>query len=138
MRGSRAVGICRLWPPLQPSVAPGKLQGDAKRKEALGWFLDAAGYHCTRIKGSLSITGQSDHCGIAIRSQTISLCPHGHGGWIHGGGRHFFLARTFGGATGPFGAIIAWTIAAGGVYTLARVFQSLAGRKPDLEAGVYA
>jgi arginine:ornithine antiporter/lysine permease len=50
----------------------------------------------------------------------------------------FSLPRTFGAATGPFGAIIAWCIAAGGMYTLARVFQALAERKPDLDAGVYA
>lgn len=50
----------------------------------------------------------------------------------------FSLPRTFGNATGPFGATIAWCIAAGGMYTLARVFQSLAERKPDLDAGVYA
>jgi len=49
----------------------------------------------------------------------------------------FSLPRTFGNATGPFGAIIAWIIAAGGMYMLARVFQALAGRKPDLDAGVY-
>jgi arginine:ornithine antiporter/lysine permease len=50
----------------------------------------------------------------------------------------FSLPRTFGNATGPFGAIIAWCIAAGGMYCLARVFQFLAERKPDLDAGVYA
>lgn len=50
----------------------------------------------------------------------------------------FSLPRTFGNATGPFGAMIAWVIAAGGMYTLARVFQALAERKPDLDAGVYA
>ncbi|HTO64611.1 MAG TPA: basic amino acid/polyamine antiporter [Bradyrhizobium sp.] len=50
----------------------------------------------------------------------------------------FSLPRTFGIATGPFGAIFAWCIAGGGMYTLARVFQSLAERKPDLDAGVYA
>ena len=50
----------------------------------------------------------------------------------------FSLPRTFGIATGPFGAIFAWCIAAGGMYTLARVFQALAERKPDLDAGVYA
>jgi arginine:ornithine antiporter/lysine permease len=49
----------------------------------------------------------------------------------------FSLPRTFGIATGPFGAILAWCIAAGGMYTLARVFQTLAERKPDLDAGVY-
>ena len=50
----------------------------------------------------------------------------------------FSLPRTFGAATGPFGAVIAWCIAAGGMYMLARVFQALAERKPDLDAGVYA
>ena len=50
----------------------------------------------------------------------------------------FSLPRTFAIATGPFGAIIAWTIAAGGMYTLARVFQLLAERKPEIDAGVYA
>ena len=50
----------------------------------------------------------------------------------------FSLPRAFSTATGPFGAIIAWVIAAGGMYTLARVFQALAERKPDLDAGIYA
>jgi arginine:ornithine antiporter / lysine permease len=50
----------------------------------------------------------------------------------------FSLPRTFAAATGPFGAIIAWCIAGGGMYLLARVFQALAERKPDLDAGVYA
>jgi arginine:ornithine antiporter / lysine permease len=50
----------------------------------------------------------------------------------------FSLPRTFGTATGPFGAIVAWCIAGGGMYLLARVFQTLAERKPDLDAGVYA
>ena len=50
----------------------------------------------------------------------------------------FSLPRTFAGATGPVGAIIAWLIAGTGMYMLARVFQSLAERKPDLDAGVFA
>src|SRR5215510_15045836 len=50
----------------------------------------------------------------------------------------FSLPRTFAGATGPVGAIIAWLIAGTGMYMLARVFQSLAERKPELDAGVYA
>ncbi len=50
----------------------------------------------------------------------------------------FSLPRTFGNATGVMGAIIAWTIAGAGMYTLARVFQILAERKPDLDAGVFA
>lgn len=50
----------------------------------------------------------------------------------------FSLPRTFSNATGPFGALIAWSIAGTGMYMLARVFQSLAERKPDLDAGVFA
>src|SRR5690606_30385182 len=50
----------------------------------------------------------------------------------------FSLPRTFGGATGVIGAIIAWAIAGSGMYTLARVFQTLAERKPRLDAGVFA
>ena len=50
----------------------------------------------------------------------------------------FSLPRTFAGATGPLGAIVAWMIAGTGMYMLARVFQSLAERKPDLDAGVFA
>ncbi|MDQ8033901.1 MAG: basic amino acid/polyamine antiporter [Bordetella sp.] len=50
----------------------------------------------------------------------------------------FSLPRTFGGATGIIGAVIAWVIAGAGMYTLARVFQTLAERKPDLDAGVFA
>ena len=47
----------------------------------------------------------------------------------------FSLPRTFAGATGPIGAVIAWLIAGTGMFMLARVFQALAERKPDLDAG---
>src|SRR5690348_2567547 len=50
----------------------------------------------------------------------------------------FSLPRTFGDATGPFGALIAWCVAGTGMFMLARVFQALAERKPDMDAGVYA
>jgi len=50
----------------------------------------------------------------------------------------FSLPRNFGTATGPFGALIAWSIAGGGMLTLAFVFQTLSRRKPDIDAGVYA
>lgn len=49
----------------------------------------------------------------------------------------FNLPARFGTATGPFGAIIAWTIAGGGMYMLARVFQFLAEKRPDIDAGVF-
>jgi arginine:ornithine antiporter/lysine permease len=48
----------------------------------------------------------------------------------------FSLPRTFAVATGPFGAIITWRLTAGRM--LARDFQALAERKPDLDAGVDA
>jgi arginine:ornithine antiporter/lysine permease len=50
----------------------------------------------------------------------------------------FSLPRTFASATGAMGTIIAWLIAGTGMYMLARVFQLLAERKPDLNAGVFA
>jgi arginine:ornithine antiporter / lysine permease len=50
----------------------------------------------------------------------------------------FSLPRTFANATGPLGAVFAWLIAGTGMYMLARVFQSLAERKPELDAGVFA
>ena len=37
-----------------------------------------------------------------------------------------------------YGALIAWVIAGLGMLMLAFVFQTLANRKPDLDAGVYA
>ncbi len=50
----------------------------------------------------------------------------------------FSLPRTFANATGPVGAVIAWIIAGTGMYMLARVFQALAERKPEMDAGVFA
>jgi arginine:ornithine antiporter/lysine permease len=50
----------------------------------------------------------------------------------------FNLPARFGTATGPFGAIVAWLIAGSGMYMLARVFQFLAARRPDLDSGVFA
>jgi len=50
----------------------------------------------------------------------------------------FSLPATFGRATGPFGALIAWAIAASGMLMLAFVFQTLAQKKPDIDNGVFA
>ncbi len=50
----------------------------------------------------------------------------------------FNLPGRFATATGPFGALIAWAIAGGGMYTLARVFQALAEKRPDIDNGVFA
>jgi arginine:ornithine antiporter/lysine permease len=50
----------------------------------------------------------------------------------------FSIPRNFAMATGVYGALIAWVIAGLGMLMLAFVFQTLANRKPDLDAGVYA
>jgi arginine:ornithine antiporter/lysine permease len=50
----------------------------------------------------------------------------------------FSLPRTFAVATGPFGALIAWAIAGTGMFALAMVFRTLAERRPDLDAGIFA
>jgi arginine:ornithine antiporter/lysine permease len=50
----------------------------------------------------------------------------------------FNLPGRFATATGPFGAIIAWVIAGTGMYMLARVFQALAEKRPDIDSGVFA
>ncbi|WP_434126532.1 amino acid permease [Klebsiella quasipneumoniae] len=64
-----------------------------------------------------------------------SLCALVVGSMIGAG--IFSLPATFGRATGGFGAIIAWSIAGGGMLMLAFVFQTLAERKPDLDSGVF-
>ncbi len=50
----------------------------------------------------------------------------------------FALPSAFGRATGGLGALIAWAIAGIGMLMLAFVFQTLARRRPDLDAGIYA
>src|ERR1044072_2358595 len=50
----------------------------------------------------------------------------------------FSLPRRFAQETGVLGALIAWVIAGTGMLMLAFVFQMLAVRKPELDAGVYA
>ncbi|MFI9028071.1 basic amino acid/polyamine antiporter [Streptomyces sp. NPDC053560] len=50
----------------------------------------------------------------------------------------FSLPRRFAEETGVAGALIAWAVAGTGMLMLAFVFQSLAVRRPDLDAGVYA
>ncbi len=50
----------------------------------------------------------------------------------------FLLPRRFGAEAGVAGALIAWTIAGVGMLMLAFVFQRLATRKPDLDAGIFA
>src|SRR5690242_1495347 len=50
----------------------------------------------------------------------------------------FSLPRRFAQETGVLGALIAWVIAGTGMLMLALVFQTLAIRRPQLDAGVYA
>lgn len=50
----------------------------------------------------------------------------------------FSLPRNFAQSSGVLGTVIAWVIAGAGMLMLAFVFQTLAVRKPDLDAGVYA
>jgi arginine:ornithine antiporter/lysine permease len=50
----------------------------------------------------------------------------------------FSLPRRFAEETGVAGALVAWVVAGTGMLMLAFVFQSLAMRRPHLDAGVYA
>lgn len=50
----------------------------------------------------------------------------------------FSLPSRFAQETGMAGALIAWAVAGTGMLMLAFVFQTLAARRPDLDAGVYA
>jgi arginine:ornithine antiporter / lysine permease len=50
----------------------------------------------------------------------------------------FAVPSAFGRATGGLGALLAWAIAGVGMLMLAFVFQTLARRKPELDAGIYA
>ena len=81
-------------------------------------------------------TQASDDAAATRRLSLFALTMMVVGGMVGAG--IFSLPRTFANATGPIGAIIAWLIAGTGMYMLARVFQSLAARKPDLDAGVFA
>lgn len=50
----------------------------------------------------------------------------------------FSLPGTFSAETGVAGSLIAWLVAGSGMFLLALVFQYLAARRPDLDAGVYS
>ncbi|GIG68219.1 basic amino acid/polyamine antiporter [Phytomonospora endophytica] len=50
----------------------------------------------------------------------------------------FSLPARFGQVTGVAGSLIAWVVAGAGMLMLALVFQTLAIRRPALDAGVYA
>jgi arginine:ornithine antiporter/lysine permease len=50
----------------------------------------------------------------------------------------FTVPSSFARTTGPLGLVVAWLIAGGGTVMLAFVFQTLAQRRPDLDAGIFA
>ena len=50
----------------------------------------------------------------------------------------FSLPGVFARYTGPAGGLLAWVISGSGMLTLALVFQYLARRRPDLDAGIFA
>ena len=50
----------------------------------------------------------------------------------------FTVPSSFARTTGPLGLVIVWLIAGGGAVMLAFVFQTLARRRPDLDAGIFA
>ncbi|MFD1860571.1 basic amino acid/polyamine antiporter [Aeromicrobium camelliae] len=50
----------------------------------------------------------------------------------------FSLPARFGEATGVVGTVIGWSIAGFGILMLAYVFQNLAVRRPELDAGIFA
>ena len=50
----------------------------------------------------------------------------------------FSLPRNFAQSAGVLATVVAWVVAGAGMLMLAFVFQTLAVRKPDLDAGVYA
>ena len=50
----------------------------------------------------------------------------------------FTVPRSFAVSTGPLGLVIVWFVAGGGTVMLAFVFQTLARRRPDLDAGIFA
>jgi arginine:ornithine antiporter/lysine permease len=87
----------------------------------------------------LQYTTESDGAAAAGSSKKISLLALTAmvvGSMVGAG--IFNLPSRFGSATGPFGALIAWAIAGFGMYMLARVFQILAEKKPEIDAGVFA
>ncbi|GHG26751.1 basic amino acid/polyamine antiporter [Streptomyces filamentosus] len=72
----------------------------------------------------------------AVRLSLLTLTAMVVGSMVGAG--VFSLPRRFAQETGVAGALIAWAVAGVGMLTLAFVFQALAVRRPDLDAGVYA
>ena len=75
--------------------------------------------------------------GASVQKMTVAMLAAMVIGSMVGAGV-FSLPRRFATETGVYGAVISWAIAGAGMLMLAFVFQSLAVRKPKLDAGVYA
>ncbi|MBL0885980.1 basic amino acid/polyamine antiporter [Myceligenerans indicum] len=74
--------------------------------------------------------------GAATRVTLLTLTAMVVGSMVGAG--VFSLPSRFSQETGVAGALIAWAVAGTGMLMLAFVFQRLAIRKPELDAGVYA
>src|SRR5271165_6817071 len=109
------------------TIRPSQAQGDRQ---------DLAYTNTCSIPALKMLVGEERRGFIGPEDVAAATDCDGVGGMVGAG--IFSLPRTFANATGPFGAVIAWLIAGTGMYMLARVFQSLAERKPDLDAGVFA
>lgn len=70
--------------------------------------------------------------GLGVRTLTTIVVGSMVGAGI------FSLPRQFAAETGVAGSLVAWSVAGFGTLMLALVFQMLAVRRPDLDAGVYA
>ncbi len=79
---------------------------------------------------STSVTPRTTHLSVPTMAMLVVGSMVGAG--------VFSLPRQFAQSTGAAGALLAWGIAGTGTLMLALVFQMLAVRRPDLDAGVYA
>jgi len=82
------------------------------------------------------IDRDSTHTEHAVKLTFLTMTAMVVGSMVGAG--VFSLPRRFAQETGVYGALIAWLIAGTGMLMLAFVFQTLAVRKPNLDAGVYA
>lgn len=81
-----------------------------------------------------SVEASERATGVTVSAPTLAALVVGS---MVGAGVYSLPAR-FGTAAGVLAAAIAWAIAGAGVLMLALIFQALAVRKPELDAGVFA
>ncbi|MEV0285562.1 basic amino acid/polyamine antiporter [Kribbella sp. NPDC050820] len=85
-----------------------------------------------RVASAETVSGTSSAQKLTFMTMTAMVVGSMVGAGV------FSLPRRFAQETGVAGALIAWAIAGTGMLMLAFVFQTLAIRKPELDAGVYA